>query len=196
MAVVVIAVTASGLLAGACGDDDVDDGAVSSTSTIATTTQPIVEPAPSMPDVQPESGTGVVVIGGGEAVTLEVVGCTIDASAQPEGQVPAELVSATAGGTTASGAELLVEVRRFRSLGASPTVTDTVTLVEGDPEAPDRALVAQRFEVDGLVTDLRDPDADDPLLRVSGSTIEGSGVFAPPGDTVGSVEARLRVVCS
>lgn len=191
VAATVTAMTASGLLVGACGGD----GAVSSTA-ITTTTQSIVEPAPEIPDFLPEPGTGVVVIGGGEAVTLEITDCTIDASAQPEGQVPAELVSATASGTTADGAELLVEVRRFRSLGASPTVTDTVTLVEGDPEAPDRALVAQRFEVDGLVTDLRDPDADDPLLRVSGPTIDGGGVFAAPGDTSGSVEARLRVVCS
>lgn len=154
-----------------------------------------VESVAEIPDFPSEPGTAVVVIGGDEAATLEITSCAIDTSAQPDGQVPAELLSLTAAGVTADGVEVQLDVRRFRSLGASPTVTDTITVVEGDPEAPDRALVAQRFEIDGLVTDLRDADADDPLLRITGSVVEGGGVFALPGETTGVVEGRLRAVC-
>ena len=192
-AVTVLAMAAGGLLVGACaGDDDAGDAAPAST---ATTTTPTIEPTRELPDELPAPGTGVVVLGQGEVMAVTISPCTIDASAQPEGEVPAELLSLTAEGETAAGVEANVDVRRFRSLGASPTVTDTITVVEGDPDDPERALVAQRFEVDGLVTDLRDPEADDPLLRIAGSTVDGGGVFAPPGETTGLVEGRLRAVC-
>ena len=194
VAATVLAACVGAVLTG-CGSGSEPDDAASGAQPTTTSVAPSIEPTGELPDFLPDPGSGVLVLGRAEAVTLEVTACSIDPAAAPDGQVPAELLSLTASGTTADGVAVTLDVSRFRSLGASPTVTDTVTVVEGDPGQPDRALVAQRFEVAGQVTDLRDVDADDPLLRITGSSVEGGGVFAPPGETTGSVEGRLRVVC-
>ena len=49
-----------------------------------------------------------------------------------------------------------LSVRRYRSQGASPTITDTIRVTQGPVDTPTAVHEAQRFEVDGLVTDPRD----------------------------------------
>lgn len=179
-----------------CSGDDGPDSPDSGPST-STSPDTAVQPIGAAPAV-PEPGTLSLVIGTDLRAELTIDACTVDAGAEPTGEVPAELVAVRASGTTAGGAPVNLDLRRFRSQGASATITDTVTVVVGDPEEPDVALVAQRFEVDGVVTDPRDPDADDPLVRVREGQIEAGGVFAPPGafaDDGGLVEGGLVARC-
>lgn len=184
----------------ACGGgDEGSDPASSTTSSTAVAT-----PVPTLgavPDIGAGQDAALVFLADlpGERIALDVTSCTIDPGAEPDGEVPAELLAAAATGTMSDGTEVNLDVRRFRSQGASPTITDTVTLVFGDPDAPERALVAQRFEVDGLVNDLRDPAADDPLLVVGPGGFEGRGLFAPPGggaDDPDRVEGLVRASCA
>ena len=186
-------------LLAACGDDGPDGGA---TDADQTTTSTAVPPATLGPVI--DIGTGpdaaLVFLADVEGmIDLEITTCTIDLDAEPDGQVPAELLGVSAIGETDDGTTVNLDVRRFRSVGASPTITDTVTIVFGDPDAPERALVAQRFEVDGLVSDIRDPDARSPLLVVGPGGFEGRGLFAAPGADVedgGAVEGVVRGTCA
>ncbi len=194
-----------GLSTVACGGGDdasptAADGPIATGSDDATPTPPVTLGA--VPDIGAAPGTAFVFLPDESGILtqlrLDVDTCVIDPDAQADGEVPAELLAASASGTTEGGTGVDVDVRRFRSVGASPTITDTVTIVFGDPDAPDRALVAQRFEVDGLVSDLRDPAADDPLLVVGPSGFEGRGLFGPPGGGIDApelVEGAVRVAC-
>lgn len=190
------------LVVAACGGSD-DAG----TSAPLTSGGPPAETVPPatlgpVPDIGTGPGSALVFLpdgaGGTTQLALDVDACTITPDATPDGEVPAELLGAAASGATDDGTEVRLDVRRFRSQGASPTITDTVTIVFGDPDAPERALVAQRFEVDGLVSDLRDPTAGDPLLVVGPGGFEGRGVFGPPGSDVEAddlVEGVVRAAC-
>ncbi len=189
----------AGLAVMACGDGD--DVASPSTGSNDETPTPAVTLG-GVPDIGAVPGTALVFLpddaGQIAQLSLDVVTCAISPDATPDGEVPAELLAATIAGATEDGTELNVDVRRFRSQGASPTITDTITIVFGDPDAPDRALVAQRFEVDGVVSDLRDPGATDPLLVVGPGGFEGRGLFAPPGAGVDAseiVEGVVRAGC-
>ncbi len=192
-----LVIVMSMLLVAGCGsDEDAGSGASSTTTTAAA-------PAPTLGPV-PDIGTGpdaalLFLADVPGMIDLEITSCVIDLAAEPDGQVPAELLGVSAIGETEDGTTVNLDVRRFRSVGASPTITDTVTIAFGDPETPERVLVAQRFEVDGLVSDIRDPDADAPLLVVGPGGFEGRGLFAAPGADVedgGAVEGVVRGTCA
>lgn len=186
-------------LLAACGDDDPDDTATAFYQTTTTTAAP---PATLGPVIDIGTGPDAALVFLADVdgmIDLEITECSIDLEAEPDGQMPAELLGVSATGETDDGTTVALDVRRFRSEGASPTITDTVTLAFGDPEAPERVLVAQRFEVDGLVSDIRDPDADSPLLVVGPGGFEGRGLFAAPGADVedgGAVEGVVRGTCA
>lgn len=186
--------------AGCAGDDDAETSSSPSTTAGSTSTsQAPVEPLAGEISRDPGAGQARIALGSSLDATLEITDCEHTPDAQPDGQVPAELLVVAASGTTTEAAPVRLDVRRFASEGAAATITDTVTVTVGDPENPDQALVAQRFEVDGAVTDPRDPDADDPLLRISEDRVEAAGVFAPPGafaDDLGLVEGIFVAVCS
>lgn len=183
---------------GACGDDGSGADSGDDAAAISTTTNASIDPAPlTVGELgSPTAGSALVAIGSDGPFTLEVTSCAIDLSAEPEAEVPSTLVAIQASGATADGTPLLLDVKRFRSAGAATTITDTVTLLEGTEEAPVRALVAQRFEVGGQVTDGRDPDADDPLLRIAGGVVSADGVFAPPGAFAGEPGAVIGAIAA
>lgn len=178
---------------GACGDDD--DGSASSTTVASAPIETVGTVAPEAPP----PGEARLVLGTSIDADLEITSCTVDLDAEPDGQVPATLVAVAASGTD-DGREVNLDLRRFRSAGASTTITDTITVAVGDPDAPEQALVAQRFEVDGVASDPRDPEADDPLVRVQSQSglISARGVFAPPGafaEDGGLVEGIVDANC-
>lgn len=191
-----LVIVLSVLLLAGCGSDDDAGSAASTTPTTSA-------PAPTLGPV-PDIGTGpdaalLFLADVDGMIDLQITSCVVDLAAEPDGQVPAELLGVAAVGETEDGTTVNLDVRRFRSVGASPTITDTITIAFGDPDAPERALVAQRFEVDGLVSDIRDPDADAPLLVVGPGGFEGRGLFAAPGADVedgGAVEGVVRGTCA
>jgi hypothetical protein len=148
----------------------------------------------------PTPGMARAVLGAVVDIELEVEGCEVDLDALPDGEVPAERIRVLATGEATDGAPVKLEVLRLASAGASATITDTVRVTEGPDDAPTRVLEAQRFEVKGLVTDPRDPDASGPLLTTTGgSVIEASGVFAPPGAFAadgGLVAGLVAIACA
>ena len=163
------------------GSGNGSDGPASSTSTSPDVSFEAPQPAVVDDLGAPEPGRARAVLGSVLDVELTVEGCRIDLGAMPDGQVPAERIRVQAAGKRSDGTPVTLEVLRLASAGASPTITDTVRVTEGASDAPDRVLEAQRFEVGGLVTDPRDPEADEPLLVTSGPNVDASGVFAPPG---------------
>lgn len=167
------------------GSDGTGDGSAEGPDGVTTDEPAGVEALPSAEPEPPTDMEARVVLGAELDVALTVQACERNLGARPDGQVPAEQVAITATGARDDGTPVLLDVRRFVSAGAAPTITDTVTVLVGTEEAPERVLVAQRFEVGGLVTDLRDPDADDPLLRVGEQAVEARAVFAPPGAAAG-----------
>lgn len=184
----------------ACGDDDGGGGDGGGAAVTSSTTSGETAPEPlAVGDLEaPEAGAVRLALGADLDITMDVAVCTLDLDAQPDGQVPATLVSIEAAGATDAGVPVAVDVKRFRSAGAATTITDTITVLEGTEEVPVRVLVAQRFEVGGLVTDGRDPDARDPLLRITQGTVVARGVFAPPGAFAGepgAVEGALTATC-
>ena len=193
----IVLAVALALLPTGCTGGSGDAGSDDAPTTTADAAQP--EPA-AVPTLDaPADGRARLVIGSSLDVTLAVERCHRDLAAEPDGEVPSEQVTVVARGTGPGGEPVMVDVRRFRSQGASPTITDTVRVVEGPEDAPRRVLEAQRFEVDGLVTDPRDPAADDPLLRVTDREVHASGVFAPPGafaDDGGLVGGVLAISCT
>lgn len=192
-----IGVAVIGMSAGMAACSSEDGGSTASTTTTAAAVA--AEPLATTDLGSPVAGTARVVLGSSLDVTLEIAECRLDLDAQPAGQVPAELVGIEATGATADGTPVLLDVKRFRSAGAATTITDTVTVLEGTEESPVRVVVAQRFEVGGQVTDGRDPDADDPLLRVTQAAITATGVFAPPGafaGDAGAVEGAVAIACA
>lgn len=190
-AFVVTAALAVGLAA--CGDD------AATTATTTTSAPSRVDALPTTDISEPGPGEAHVVLGTSLDITLVVETCTRDLGAQPDGQVPSEQVAIQASGARADGVPVLLDLKRFRSQGASPTITDTVTVLEGTEATPVRVLQAQRFEVDGQVTDPRDPEADDPLLRVTEQRIVARGLFAPPGSFAADgplVEGSVSIACT
>lgn len=187
---VVVALTIALLGLSACGGDGDEEPA-------STTAARPADRVPAEPLGTPAEGTGRIVVGSLD-VELSIETCERDDAAVPAGTAPAELVGIRATGSRDDGTSVLVDVRRFRTAGEVPTITDTVTVVEGPEEAPENVLQAQRYEVAGAVSDARDPQADDPLLRLGADAVTGSGVFAPPGafaDDEGLVTGRFAFAC-
>ena len=175
------------VLSGACSSDGGDDGAAPGT------TEEVGTPAvPSIPEASPP-GTGVVVVGGTTS-SFAVTECRLAPDpAQPEG-ARALLVAAGAG-TTGSGVPFTIEVQRFATgVGAAVTFTDTVAYTDAA-----RILQAQRIEVGGQVTDLRDPDATSALLRPRSDGVSGAGLAGAPGDDAddeGRIGLALDLTCA
>ena len=70
-----------------------------------------------------------------------------------------------------------IEVKRFATDSeVAETFTDTISYSDTA-----RILQVQRFEVDGEVDDLRDPDARGTLLRVRPDGVSAAGLAGPPG---------------
>jgi hypothetical protein len=198
VAVALAAVTCvPGLALGACTGDGGDDRAGASSTTVPTPADTTPEPLAVGEIPAPGAGQARLVLGAILDVTLDLTACTRDLDARPDGEVPSEQVVIDATGD-ADGTPVALSVRRYRSQGASPTITDTIRVTQGPVDTPTAVHEAQRFEVDGLVTDPRDADADDPLLRITREGIEATALFAPPGafaDDGGLVEGALAITC-
>lgn len=181
-----------------------DDGAPTGTpSTTTPRTDPQHDdpraPEPLVDGAVDEPGPGRVALALGSTLRaeLDVTTCTVDPAAAT-GRGAVELVGIAASGVSEDGDPVELSVRRFRSEAAAVTITDTVTVAAGDPDAPALALQAQRFEVGGETTDPRDPAADEPLIRLGEGRVVVRGVFAPPGAFAGDaglVEGELIAVC-
>jgi hypothetical protein len=154
------------LVAG-CSDDGGgdDDGA-----TLGDTAPPTSVTAPEAPAASP-AGSGIVVIGGSQS-PFTVTECQLEPADDPT-----TLVLVTGAGTTGTGVPFQVEVKRLAtSTAAAETFTDTITYTDTA-----RILQLQRFEVEGEVSDLRDPSARGTLLRVRPGGLSASGLAGPPG---------------
>lgn len=166
------AVGAGALLMAGCSDGSDDasgpDAGDTSEASVAEVS------APAAPPPSP-AGTGVVVIGG-RSSELEVTSCRLEADpSEPEGAQT--LVSIKGEGTTEAGVPFTVEVQRFATGTDVRTFTDTLLYADSG-----RILQAQRVEVNGQVTDLRDPDATSALLRLRDDGVSLSGIASGPGD--------------
>lgn len=129
---------------------------------------------PAVPAPSP-AGTGVVVVGGTTS-SFAVTSCRLTPDpAEPEGA--RALVKLAGAGTTASGVPFTVEVQRFATGTQVITYTDTVTYTDSA-----RILQAQRVEVGGQISDLRDPKASSSLLRTREGGLSAAGLAGGPGD--------------
>lgn len=129
---------------------------------------------PSVPPASP-AGRGAVVVGGTTS-SFAVTACRLEPDpAEPEGA--RSLLELDGAGTTSSGVPFTVKVQRFATGTAVVTYTDTVTYSDAA-----RILQAQRIEVGGQVTDLRDPDASSALLRLREGGLSAAGLAGGPGD--------------
>lgn len=129
---------------------------------------------PSVPPASPK-GTGAVVVGGTTS-SFTITSCRLE----PDPAAPAgarSLVDLDGAGTTSSGVPFTVEVQRFATGTDVITYTDTVTYTDAA-----RILQAQRIEVGGQVTDLRDPKASSALLRLRDNGLSAAGLAGGPGD--------------
>jgi hypothetical protein len=132
---------------------------------------------PAVPDVPGESrpGTGVIVVGGTTS-SFAVTECQLEPDpAAPTGA--RALVALKGAGTTGSGVAFTVELQRFATGTGVVTYTDTVSYADAG-----RILQAQRIEVNGQVTDLRDPKAATPLVRTRSGGVTARGLASAPGD--------------
>lgn len=134
----------------------------------------------TVPDIPPPSpaGTGVVVVGGTTS-SFVVTACRLEPDpTQPAGA--RALVEVDGAGTTGSGVPFTIEVQRFATGTDVVTYTDTITYSDAG-----RILQAQRVEVSGQVTDLRDPKAATALLRTREGGVSAAGLAGGPGDAAG-----------
>lgn len=151
---------------GGDGGDGGDDGA-----SLGSPAAPTPVTAPALPEPSPPR-TGTVVLGGASS-TFSVTECVLE----PTAADATVLLTVTGAGTTAGGIPFQIEVQRFAADSAvAETFTDTITYNDTA-----RILQLQRFEVDGEVSDLRDPDARSTLLRVRPDGFSASGLAGPPG---------------
>lgn len=184
------AVVAALLLTVACSSDRSDaaldaPSGPDDTSTVA---------APEIPEVPPsgDPGTGTVVLGGAVA-PFTVSSCRLEADPSQPAAARA-LVELTGKGTTAQGTGFTVELSRFAT-----TVNDVVTYTDNVSYTDSaRILQAQRIEVGGQVTDLRDADAATPLIRTRPDGVSAAGLAGAPGDgpdDEGIIGLALNATC-
>lgn len=173
------------LVAGCSGGSDDDDGA-----SLGVTAPPTEVTAPEVPPPSPP-GTGVVVIGGNPS-SFAVGECRLERDAASG---TSTLLVVTGEGTTGGGVPFQIEVQRFATDTSVETFTDTVSYSDTA-----RILQVQRFEVNGEVTDLRDPAARGTLLRVRPDGLSATGLAGPPGsggdDVEGLVGLALDATCA
>lgn len=132
---------------------------------------------PAVPDLPKRSapGSGTVVVGGTTG-SFTVTACRLEPD--PADPIGARVVVSVSGvGTTASDVAFTIEVQRFATGDDVVTFTDTVTYTDTG-----RILQAQRIEVRGEVTDLRDPKAATSLVRTRTDGVTASGLASAPGD--------------
>jgi hypothetical protein len=157
---------------GACSsssdsDDDGNPGGTSPAPAVGAAVPAVPPPSPT--------GTGVVVVGGTTS-SFAVTTCRLEPDpTQPEGA--RTLVEMDGAGTTGSGVPFTIELQRFATGTDVITYTDTVTYSDTG-----RILQAQRIEVAGQVTDLRDPKASSALLRPRAGGVSAAGLAGGPGD--------------
>jgi hypothetical protein len=151
----------------ACSADDAGDGGGAGLGTTSSIAPPV---APSVPAESP-SGTGLVLIGE-LGSSFKVTSCDLDVG----GATTGELLRLEGAGTRANGVPFTVEAVRSASDEAAEAFTDLITYTDTA-----RILQVQRSEVAGEVTDLRDPDARGPLLRVRADGLSATGIAGPPG---------------
>jgi hypothetical protein len=175
-----------GAVACSGGDDGGGDGA-----TLGSTEAPAAATVPAVPAVT-EAGTGVVVVGGTTS-SFAVTACNLEPNlAEPEGA--RTLASLEGAGTTGSGVAFTVEVQRFATGTDVVTYTDTVTYTDAA-----RILQAQRIEVRGQVTDLRDPKAATALVRTRDDGLSAAGLAGAPGarpEDEGIIGLALQATCA
>lgn len=137
------------------------------------------------------SGVGVVVLAG-RASPFAITSCQLE----PEPSEPAgarALVRVAGKGTTQRGVDFTVELQRFSTGTNVVTYTDTVTYIDAG-----RILQAQRIEVSGQVSDLRDPKAATALIRTRPGGVTARGLASAPGSGPkdgGLIGLALDVTC-
>lgn len=164
------------LVAIGCSSSSAGDGTTAAPGGTGGGTAPTIA-GPEVPAVPPPSpaGTGVVVVGGTMS-SFAVTACRLEPDpAETEGA--RTLVAVAGAGTTGSGVAFTIELQRFATGTDVVTYTDTVTYSDSG-----RILQAQRIEVNGQVTDLRDPKASMSLVRTRSNGMTASGLASAPGD--------------
>jgi hypothetical protein len=163
----------------ACSSDD---------RSTSSTTGSVLQPPATLPVSAPGSGS--------IAVGATVSGLTVT-SCSPEGTLADETgarisFALTGEGETESGIAFTVSVRRRETPGKATTYDDEVLYQDTA-----RIYQAQRVEADGVVTDVRDEDADRPLLSFADGHVVAKGKMGPPGDdgTLGTVDLLLDATC-
>lgn len=149
-------------------------------------------------DTDLEPGTARIAVGQTVDAVVTVTTCALHPGpSTTDASAPLTLVLVE--GSSEEGDRIGLEVRRNQTRTVSAeSLTDTVTVTVGPAAAPTEVLQAQRVEVNGAVTDGRDPEAAGPLLVVGTDTVEARGVFAPPGhfaDDGGLQHGRVLVRC-
>lgn len=177
------------LLVACSSGDGGEDGSGASTDPSLTTTS---APAAPEPLTATDPGTGAVSIGG-TVSSFEVTRCEPEGDpSQPEAARP--LFRLAGSGTTTEGEAFTIDVLRFVTGTEFKTFTDTITYAAGS-----QVLQAQRVEVNGEVTDPRDPDATSALLRVRDDGVSAQGIAGLPGSQAGAADLvglALEATCA
>jgi len=142
----------------------------------------------TVPD-QVEAGTAALAVGP-RLVRFALTGCTLKPYIDENGV--AVVIDIT--GDDGRGGRLDVSRKTTAGGTSQPTTTDTISYTAGEA-----LLLAQRFEVGGIVRDVRDPTANGSLLSVDGVTVRGSGLFGGLGAVAGAadvVHGELLVTCT
>jgi hypothetical protein len=171
----------------ACSDGDDGSG---SPGTTAGGSGPAAAEVPALPTPS-APGTGTVVVGGTTS-SFALTTCELEPDpAAPEGARALVLVEGA--GTTGSGVAFTIELQRFATGADVVTYTDTVTYADSA-----RILQAQRIEVGGQVTDLRDAKATSSLIRLRADGVTAAGLAGAPGDAAddeGIIGLALDATC-
>lgn len=160
------------LLVAACGDDGASD---------AGSTEPppgLVATTPSsLPTADP--GEGLLVIDGLE-YDFDVSACSFGSTDGAAVGVPVSLFALEGDGIGPGDEAFTVRVERVFVDGAVPTFSDTIVFHQ---PGLDFLVQADRSEADGVIIDLRDPTATQPLLKLGDQHVSGSGTFGGRGGT-------------
>lgn len=165
-----VALLCTTLFVAGCGDDASEQS--DTTNPIPGATTPS-----SLPEAEPGVGTLVV---DGVTYEFDVTACdfgTIDGATRGE---PVELFSLDGTGVGPGDEGFTVRVERVFVAGDTDTYSDLVVL----HQPGNHFLVeASRSDSDGLIIDLRDPEARSPMLKLGDSHVTGSGSFGSRGGT-------------
>lgn len=110
-----------------------------------------------------------------------VTGCSFSPQTDPSNGVTTNFEVTGDDGT---GGNISISQKQA-DVGAGLTITETITYFKAG-----RVSEAMRFQVGGVWRDLRDPNANTPLLSLQGSELRGAGLFGPPGAAAGDPALR------